>query len=176
LGGALAALVARLLPRLGPAHDPSVPSHFLSTAVAADLLASAHVTATRVPIESGGQQVEATVLLAPAAAAAEEAAAAAGGKKEKKVKKEKEKKKPLVLMLHGFPDDAATYFAQLAPLTAAGYDVVVPVLPGYEPSTAGLPAAAYSLPSIARALGQVAAWALREQGREKVDVAKEGID
>lgn len=147
LVGATAALVSQLLSLglLGPAtHDPTAPSHFLEQG--STLLAGA--TASRVPIEGLG---EVTVLVVPAAA-------------------EKLKEKPLVLLLHGFPDDAAGFHRQVGPLAAAGYDVVVPVLPGYEPATAGLPAAAYALPGVADALGQVAEWALWARGREQVHI------
>ncbi len=41
---------------------------------------------------------------------------------------------PLVLMLHGFPDNAWTWEHQFAPLVAAGYRVVAPFLRGYPPS------------------------------------------
>lgn len=148
LVGAAAALVSQLLSLglLGPTpHDPTAPSHFLEQGPR--LLPGA--TATRVPIEGLG---EATVLVVAAAAAAAE----------------KQTKKPLVLLLHGFPDDAAGFHRQVGPLAAAGYDVVVPVLPGYEPSTAGLPPAAYGLPGVADALAQVSEWALRARGREQV--------
>ena len=41
----------------------------------------------------------------------------------------------LVVCLHGFPDTNASYDAQLAALTGAGYRVIVPLLRGYEPSS-----------------------------------------
>lgn len=41
---------------------------------------------------------------------------------------------PLVLLLHGFPDDAWTWSAQIPVLTDAGYRVVAPFLRGYPPS------------------------------------------
>ena len=41
---------------------------------------------------------------------------------------------PLVLLLHGFPDNAWTWERQFAPLTAAGYRVVAPFLRGYPPT------------------------------------------
>ncbi len=41
---------------------------------------------------------------------------------------------PLVLLLHGFPDNAWTWEHQFAPLAAAGYRVVAPFLRGYPPS------------------------------------------
>jgi pimeloyl-ACP methyl ester carboxylesterase len=41
---------------------------------------------------------------------------------------------PLVLLLHGFPDNAWTWEHQLPPLAAAGYRVVAPFLRGYPPS------------------------------------------
>lgn len=42
---------------------------------------------------------------------------------------------PLVLLVHGFPDDFHSFDAQLLPLAAAGYRVVAPMLRGYEPSS-----------------------------------------
>lgn len=42
---------------------------------------------------------------------------------------------PLVLLLHGFPDDYHSFDAQLEPIAAAGYRVVAPMLRGYEPSS-----------------------------------------
>jgi pimeloyl-ACP methyl ester carboxylesterase len=44
---------------------------------------------------------------------------------------------PLVIALHGFPDEALTFAAQVPALVAAGYRVLLPTLRGYEPS--GLP-------------------------------------
>ena len=48
---------------------------------------------------------------------------------------------PLVLLLHGFPDDGWTWEHQFAPLAAAGYRVVAPFLRGYPPSE--IPASGY---------------------------------
>lgn len=42
---------------------------------------------------------------------------------------------PLVLMLHGFPDDFHSFDAQLEAVAAAGYRVVAPMLRGYEPGS-----------------------------------------
>ncbi len=42
--------------------------------------------------------------------------------------------RPLVLAVHGFPDDASTFAAQIPALIAAGYRVVCPTLRGYAPS------------------------------------------
>ncbi|WP_428393508.1 alpha/beta fold hydrolase [Lichenicoccus sp.] len=42
---------------------------------------------------------------------------------------------PLVLMIHGFPDEPATFDAQLLALASAGFHVVAPTLRGYEPSS-----------------------------------------
>lgn len=42
---------------------------------------------------------------------------------------------PLVLLLHGFPDDFHSFDAQLAALAAAGYRAVAPMLRGYEPAS-----------------------------------------
>src|SRR5271165_1925730 len=41
---------------------------------------------------------------------------------------------PVVLALHGFPDDATTFRHQVPALVAAGYRVVCPTLRGYAPS------------------------------------------
>ena len=41
---------------------------------------------------------------------------------------------PLVLLLHGFPDNSSTWEHQFAPLVAAGYRVVAPNLRGYPPT------------------------------------------
>jgi pimeloyl-ACP methyl ester carboxylesterase len=42
---------------------------------------------------------------------------------------------PLVLCLHGFPDNAETFQQQFAAVVAAGYRVVAPTLRGYEPGS-----------------------------------------
>lgn len=41
---------------------------------------------------------------------------------------------PLVLLLHGFPDNAETWAAQMRALTEAGYRAVAPYLRGYSPT------------------------------------------
>jgi pimeloyl-ACP methyl ester carboxylesterase len=41
---------------------------------------------------------------------------------------------PVVILVHGFPDDASTFGAQVPALMAAGYRVVTPTLRGYAPS------------------------------------------
>lgn len=41
---------------------------------------------------------------------------------------------PLVLALHGFPDDAHTFEHQLSAFSAAGYRVVAPFMRGYTPT------------------------------------------
>ena len=43
---------------------------------------------------------------------------------------------PLVLMLHGFPDNAHTWSHQMPALAAQGYRVVAPFLKGYAPTDA----------------------------------------
>ena len=48
---------------------------------------------------------------------------------------------PLLLLLHGFPDNAWTWEHQFAPLAAAGYRVVAPFLRGYPPTE--IPATGY---------------------------------
>jgi pimeloyl-ACP methyl ester carboxylesterase len=61
---------------------------------------------------------------------------------------------PLVLCLHGFPDNANSFRHQVDALTAAGYRVLVPTMRGYEPSS--IPADNdFTLDSIAR---DVIAW------------------
>jgi pimeloyl-ACP methyl ester carboxylesterase len=42
---------------------------------------------------------------------------------------------PLVICLHGFPDNYETYQHQIEPFVAAGYRIVCPMLPGYAPGT-----------------------------------------
>ncbi|MDX1693407.1 MAG: alpha/beta fold hydrolase [Ketobacteraceae bacterium] len=42
---------------------------------------------------------------------------------------------PVVLCLHGFPDNYLTYRFQVEPLVRAGYRVVLPVMRGYEPGS-----------------------------------------
>ena len=83
-------------------------------------------------------------------------AAATTGKEEG----QKENDPPLILLLHGFPDDASTFHAQILPFATAGFDVIVPVMPGYEPSTALLPSESYSLPALAAMLEDVVEWAM----------------
>src|SRR5919112_1132686 len=41
---------------------------------------------------------------------------------------------PLVLLLHGFPDDAHTWSAQMDGLAGAGYRAVAPFMRGYPPT------------------------------------------
>ena len=48
---------------------------------------------------------------------------------------------PLVILLHGFPDNAETWEPQIPALAAAGYRVIAPWLRGYPPTT--IPAAGY---------------------------------
>ena len=48
---------------------------------------------------------------------------------------------PLVLLLHGFPDNAHTWEQQMPALAAAGYRVVAPFLRGYPPT--GIPNGGY---------------------------------
>ena len=43
---------------------------------------------------------------------------------------------PLVLLVHGFPDIPQTWSSQIQALSAAGYRVIAPYLPGYLPSRA----------------------------------------
>jgi pimeloyl-ACP methyl ester carboxylesterase len=60
---------------------------------------------------------------------------------------------PLVLLMHGFPDDAWTWSHQLPALAAAGYRAVAPFMRGYPP-TAPAPDGAYDMVALG---GDVAA-------------------
>jgi pimeloyl-ACP methyl ester carboxylesterase len=51
---------------------------------------------------------------------------------------------PLVLLLHGFPDNARTWDAQIEALAAAGYRAVAPFLRGYAPTE--VPSEGYRIP------------------------------
>lgn len=42
---------------------------------------------------------------------------------------------PVVLLLHGFPDDNTTWLQQIPVLAEAGYHVVAPLMRGYQPSS-----------------------------------------
>ena len=42
---------------------------------------------------------------------------------------------PLVVCLHGFPDNYESWQHQIEPFVAAGYRIVCPVLPGFAPGT-----------------------------------------
>ena len=70
---------------------------------------------------------------------------------------------PLVLCLHGFPDDARSFRFQLGALADAGYRAVAPTLRGYEPSSQP-PDDDYSLVALA---SDVIAW-IDELGEERV--------
>ena len=70
---------------------------------------------------------------------------------------------PLVLCLHGFPDNARSFRFQLPALAKAGYRAIAPTLRGYEPSSQ--PADEdYSFGALAR---DVVAW-IDELGEDKV--------
>lgn len=56
---------------------------------------------------------------------------------------------PLVLLLHGFPDDATTWKPQMAALAAAGYRVVAPYMRGYAPTSAS-PTGTYQTAALGR--------------------------
>lgn len=70
---------------------------------------------------------------------------------------------PVVLCLHGFPDDARSFRFQLPALAAQGFRVVAPMLRGYEPSSQP-PDGDYSLEALAR---DVVAW-VDELGERRV--------
>jgi pimeloyl-ACP methyl ester carboxylesterase len=42
---------------------------------------------------------------------------------------------PLVVCLHGFPDNNETWQHQIEPFVDAGYRIVCPVMPGFAPGT-----------------------------------------
>ena len=44
-------------------------------------------------------------------------------------------KGPLVVCLHGFPDNYETYQHQIEPFVAAGYRIICPMMPGFAPGT-----------------------------------------
>ena len=62
---------------------------------------------------------------------------------------------PLVILAHGFPDDASTFRAQVPALLAAGFRVAAPALRGYAPS--GLARSGrYDIASVGRDLVELA--------------------
>lgn len=69
---------------------------------------------------------------------------------------------PLVLMLHGFPDDFHSYDAQIEAIAAAGYRVVVPMMRGYEPGSQS----ARDLYHLIHLAGDVLAW-MQELGAKQ---------
>jgi pimeloyl-ACP methyl ester carboxylesterase len=71
--------------------------------------------------------------------------------------------RPLVLCLHGFPDNARSFRFQLPALAQAGYRVIAPTLRGYEPGSQPVDKD-YSVGALAR---DVLAW-IDELGEEKV--------
>lgn len=56
-----------------------------------------------------------------------------------------------VLCLHGFPDTAFSFRHQVAPLVENGFRVIVPTMPGYEPSSLS-PDGRYFLPPMAETI------------------------
>jgi pimeloyl-ACP methyl ester carboxylesterase len=56
---------------------------------------------------------------------------------------------PLLLLLHGFPDDATTWKQQMPAFAAAGYRVVAPYLRGYAPTSAS-PTGTYQTAALGR--------------------------
>lgn len=57
--------------------------------------------------------------------------------------------RPLLLLLHGFPDDATTWKRQMPAFAAAGYHVVAPYMRGYAPTSAS-PAGTYQSAALGR--------------------------
>lgn len=70
---------------------------------------------------------------------------------------------PVVLCLHGFPDDNRTFDTLLFALAAAGYRGVAPMMRGYEPSSQPIDADYHAV----RMAEDVAAW-IEELGGEPV--------
>jgi len=70
---------------------------------------------------------------------------------------------PMVLCLHGFPDNARSFRHQMPVLASAGYRVIAPQMRGFEPSSQPNNGD-YSLLALA---GDVLAW-LDELGEDKV--------
>ncbi len=127
-----------LFTQMGVHLDRHEPSHFFHEAA---LLGIDRVE--RVPVRLGEQTLHMTVLVKKALAVDDQ-----------------EQEAPTVVLLHGFPDDAATFYMQIGAFSAHGFDVVIPILPGYEPATALLPPATYALPALAGLLDQVLDWAV----------------
>jgi pimeloyl-ACP methyl ester carboxylesterase len=75
----------------------------------------------------------------------------------------------LVVCLHGFPDNLHSFRHQLPALVEAGYQVVCPLLPGYEPSSQD-PAVHYDMDSVADRL-----LALIRQVREELGLADQPL-
>ena len=69
---------------------------------------------------------------------------------------------PLVLCLHGFPDNARSFRLQLPALADAGYRAIAPTMRGYEPSSQP-PDGDYSIAALAR---DVLAW-MDDLGEER---------
>ena len=76
---------------------------------------------------------------------------------------ETNKDQPLVICLHGFPDNALSFRHQLPVLAEAGYRVIAPTLRGYEPSSQPEDND-YSVTTVA---GDIIAW-MDQLGEQKV--------
>ena len=73
---------------------------------------------------------------------------------------------PLVVCLHGFPDNYESFQHQIEPFVAAGYRVVCPMLPGYAPGTepeTGSNTPVYATEKMIRVIEAL----LKESGEEK---------
>jgi pimeloyl-ACP methyl ester carboxylesterase len=73
---------------------------------------------------------------------------------------------PLVVFLHGFPDNYESFQYQIEPFVAAGYRVVCPMLPGYAPGTepeSGANTPVYAADKIIAVIEAL----LKESGEEK---------
>lgn len=145
----LKALSMFLFHYIGTHLDRTLPSHFATDAPS--LLGVDRVE--RVPITYKEQPLQVTVLVKDAQEK--------GGAGEENEGTNKKEEAPVLMLLHGFPDDAATFHGQITEFSQAGFEVIVPVLPGYEPATALLPQEAYALPALAQMLEQIIDWSLK---------------
>jgi pimeloyl-ACP methyl ester carboxylesterase len=73
---------------------------------------------------------------------------------------------PLVVCLHGFPDNYETWQHQIEPFVAAGYRIVCPMMPGFAPgteSTSGANTPVYAVSKIIAVIEVL----LKESGEKK---------
>lgn len=82
---------------------------------------------------------------------------------------------PLVFCLHGFPDNLHSFRYQVPVLVQAGYRVVCPAMPGYEPSSLD-PAGHYDMDSVSDRLLALVRQVRRELGSADAPVHLIGHD